>query len=72
MDPKRFKEAYEKLQLLDERMTYKLRPRSSGSLMQPTIEQLDERLATVSAYTVELKEIVEELFHSIAGKQPEG
>jgi hypothetical protein len=67
MDANRFKEAYEKLQLLDDRLTYKVRPRS-GSLSHASIEQLEERQRDLANYTVELKEILEELFLAIGGK----
>lgn len=68
MDPQRLKDAYQKLQLLDERLTYKVRPKSSGSLSRPTVEQLEQNLRDLAAYTVELKEVVQELFLAIAGK----
>lgn len=68
MDPQRLKDAYQKLQLLDERLTYKVRPKSTGSLTRPTVEQLEQNLRDLSAYTIELKEVVQELFLAIAGK----
>jgi hypothetical protein len=68
MDPQRLKDAYQKLQLLDERLTYKVRPKPGTSLSRPTSEQLEQSLRDLSAYTVELKEVVQELFLSIAGK----
>jgi hypothetical protein len=73
MDPQRLKDAYQKLQLLDERLTFKVRPRA-GSLSRPTPEQMDQSLRDLATYTVELKEVVQELFLAIAGKPqgPEG
>ncbi|HTQ80668.1 MAG TPA: hypothetical protein VMM92_11775 [Thermoanaerobaculia bacterium] len=68
MDPQRLKEAYQKLQALDERLTYKVRPRNGGPLTRPNPEQLEQSLRDLAAYTVELKEVVQELFLSIAGK----
>lgn len=68
MDPQRLKDAYQKLQLLDERLTYKVRPKPGGSLTRPTSEQLEQSLRDLAAYTVELKEVVQELFLAIAGK----
>lgn len=68
MDPQRLKEAYQKLQSLDERMTHKIRPRAGGSLVRPSAEQLEQSLRELSLYTVELKEVVQELFLSIASK----
>jgi len=67
MDPQRLKDAYQKLQLLDERLTYKVRPKA-GSLSRPTVEQLEQSLRDLSTYTIELKDIVQELFLAIAGK----
>jgi len=71
MDPQRMREAYQKLQSLDERLTYKVRPRPGGSMTRPNPEQLEQSLRDLAAYTVELKEIVEELFIAIASKPGE-
>jgi hypothetical protein len=68
MDPQRLKDAYQKLQLLDERLTYKVRPKPGATLSRPTSEQLEQSLRDLAAYTVELKEVVQELFLAIAGK----
>ena len=68
MDPQRMKDAYQKLQNLDERMTHKVRPRAGGGLVRPSSEQLEQSLRELSAYTIELKEVVQELFLAIAGK----
>jgi hypothetical protein len=73
MDPQRMKDAYQKLQSLDERMTHKVRPRAGGGLVRPSPEQLEQSMRELAAYTVELKEVVHELFLAIAGKpQPAG
>ena len=69
MDAERFKEAYRKLKSLDERMTHKIRTRASGGLVRPSSDQLEARLRDLSSYTVELREVVEELFLAIAGKK---
>jgi len=68
MDPQRLKDAYQKLQGLDERLTHKVRPRTGGALVRPSPEQLEQSLRELAAYTVELKEVVQELFLAIAGK----
>ncbi len=68
MDPQRLKDAYLKLQSLDERMTHKIRPRAGGSLVRPSQEQLEQAMRELASYTVELKEVVQELFLSIASK----
>jgi hypothetical protein len=72
MDPQRLKEAYQKLQSLDERLTHKVRPRSSGSMTRPSAEQLEQGMRDLATYTVELKEVVQELFLAIAGRSPQG
>jgi hypothetical protein len=68
MDPQRLKDAYQKLQNLDERLTHKIRPRPGGSLTRPTPEQIELGMRDLAAYTVELKEVLHELFLAIAGK----
>jgi hypothetical protein len=67
LDSQRFKDAYEKLQLLDDRLTYKVRPRSTG-LSRATPEQLEAGMRDLATYTVELKEVVQELFLAISGR----
>ncbi|MEA2694337.1 MAG: hypothetical protein QOJ16_3724 [Acidobacteriota bacterium] len=62
------KDAYQKLQMLDERLTYKVRPKPGGAMTRPNPEQIEQSLRDLATYTVELKEIVQELFQAIAGK----
>ena len=66
MDPKRFRATYERVQALDESSTYKVRPRTS--LHRPTVEELDSHRRDLAAYTIELREIVEELMQAIAAR----
>lgn len=68
MDAKRFQDAYQKLQALDDRLTYKLRPRAARSFHRPTAEQLEERCHDLAEYAVGLQEVVAELFQAIASK----
>lgn len=74
MDPQRLKDAYQKLQLLDEMHTHKVKPRVGGALVRPSQEMLEQQMRDLASYTVELKEVVQELFLAIAGrpKPPEG
>ena len=74
MDPQRLKDAYQKLQSLDERMTHKVRPRAAGPLSssRPGTEQMEQSLKDLASYTVELKEVVQELFLAIASKSAAG
>jgi len=71
MDPQRLKDAYQKLQMLDDRLTYKVRPKAGGALTRPNPEQLEQSLRDLATYTVELKDILQELFLAIAGKPKE-
>ena len=70
MDPNRLKEAYQQLQLLDDRLTHKVRPRPGGALVRPTPEMLELQLRDLATYTVEIKDILQELFLSIASAPP--
>ena len=66
MDANRFKEAYAKLEVLDDRLSYKVR-RSVQSRTTET-EKLDERLRDVADLLLELKDVVRELMVAIASK----
>jgi hypothetical protein len=74
MDPQRLKAAYQKLQALDERLTYRIRSTSERGLTRPGTEQLEERLRDLAAYSLELKEVLHELFLGLANRPapPEG
>jgi len=65
MDSKRFHEAFERLQALDDIYIYKVRPRA-GALRRPDIDQVAEHQKSLAEYTIGLKEILHELFESIA------
>ncbi len=64
MDANRLKEAYQQLEALDDRMSYKLRSRSS--LMSPTTEQLDTRMKDLANFTLELKDIMRDFMLAFA------
>jgi hypothetical protein len=66
MDPQRMKDAYERVRSLDERLGARLPRRDRGGFARPGVEQLEEQVRTLTTYTVELREIVEELFLAIA------
>lgn len=68
MDPQRFKEAYARLEYLDDSLTHKVRRHGRGRLHSPSPEELDEALQTLGDYTTELKDIVRELFLAIGSK----
>lgn len=71
MNAERFREAYVKLQLLDERTTHKLRGRAAG-IGRLSTEQLEDRVRDLSTYTIELKEVLDELFQAIASPAAPG
>lgn len=66
MDPERFRAVYQRLQNLDEGSTYEIRPRIG--MHRPTLEEMDDKARALATYTVELREIVEELMQAIAAK----
>jgi hypothetical protein len=68
MDPQKLKDAYYKLQSLDDRLTWRVRPRSGGPLVRPSAEHLEQGLRELATYTVELKEILDQLFQAIASR----
>ena len=70
MDPDRFRAAYQRLQNLDERLSYKVRPRSHRGFGHVTHEQLEERVRDLADYTLELKEVMDEMFQAIAAAPP--
>jgi hypothetical protein len=65
MDAAKLKNVYDRLDLLDDRLTYKLRPRQASNMGRLNPQQLEERVKDLSQYTVELKEIVRDLAASL-------
>lgn len=68
MDLQRLKSTYERLQGLDQRLTHRVRPRSGGGLTRPSADQLDHQMRELANYTIEIKEIVEDLILAIAAR----
>lgn len=68
MDPERMKEAYQRLEALDDRLSYKIRPKNVG-YTQPTTEQVHAHLNEVASYTLELKEVVRDLMLAFASRR---
>jgi hypothetical protein len=68
VDPNRLKQAYAKLRSLDERMTHKVRPRTGGGLTRASTDQLEERHRELAQYTIELKEVVQELILAVGSR----
>jgi hypothetical protein len=67
MDPKRLKDVYDRLDALDDRLSYKLRGRSAGP-GRATQEQIEDRLRDVSEYVLDLRELVRDLIQAIVAK----
>ena len=65
MDAELFKAAYARLRALDELHTHKIRPRAGSST---SLEQLERRHTELANYSIELREVVDELFRAIAGR----
>ncbi len=65
MDPNRLKEAYQRLEALDDRLTFKIRPRT-GSMISPTVDHVDGKLRDLATYTLELKDILREFMLAFA------
>ncbi len=68
MDAQRLKEAFQKLEALDDRLTYKIRPRST-QMRSPTADQVDDKLRELAGYTIELKEILREFMLAFARRR---
>jgi hypothetical protein len=64
VDPNRFRDAYQRLQSLDDRLMYRVRPRNQSGA-RSSLEQVDDRTRALAEVAVELKEILEELFVAI-------
>jgi len=66
VDPNRFKEAFAKLEVLDDRLSYRVR--RSAQNRSTELEKLDERVRDVAEMVLELKDVVRELMLAIASK----
>ncbi len=60
MDAQRLKDAFQKLESLDDRLTYKIRPRA-GQMRSPTADQVDDKLRQLAGYPLELEEFRREV-----------
>ncbi len=71
MDSNRLKEAYQRLEALDERLSYKVKPRSS-TMTSPTADQVDAKVRDLATYTLELKDIMREFMLAFARVRKSG
>jgi hypothetical protein len=67
VDANRFKETFAKLEVLEDRLSYKVRSKSiQNRSAEP--EKLDERVRDLAEMVLELKDVVRELMIAIASK----
>jgi len=67
MDPKRLKDVHDRLESLDDRLSYRLRGRSAGP-GRASLEQIEDRLRDVTEYTLELRTLVFDLLLGLVAK----
>lgn len=65
MDAAKLKHVYDRLDVLDDRLTHRVRPRQPANMGRLNPQLMEERVKDLSDYTVELKEIVRELVESL-------
>jgi hypothetical protein len=70
VDSNRLKEAYQRLEVLDERLTYKVKPKPF--MTTPSTDQVDAKLRDLATYTVELKDILREFMLAFARARKPG
>ena len=71
MNAKQLAEVGQRLELLDERLTYKIRPRRQVSMSPASTQQLEERLKDLAEFSIELKELLQDLVRAL-GDEPGG
>ena len=67
MDPKKLVELQSRLEYLDERWTYRIRPDTGGSMIRSSSEELDRKIRELANYTIEIKDILRELIDEASG-----
>ena len=67
MDPKRLKDVHDRLESLDDRLSYRLRARNSNP-GRASLEQVEDRLRDVTEYTLELRTLVLDLLLGLVAK----
>ena len=66
MDPQKLKDVYDRLESLDDRLGHRLRAR--GGPARASLEQVEDKLKDLAAYTSELRELVRDLVLAFAVK----
>ncbi|MEO8277101.1 MAG: hypothetical protein ABI639_12880 [Thermoanaerobaculia bacterium] len=67
MDPKRLKDVHDRLESLDDRLSYRLRARAAGP-GRASLEQIEDRLRDVTEYALELRTLVFDLLLGLVSK----
>lgn len=67
MDPKRLKDVHDRLESLDDRLSYRLRARSTGP-GRASLEQIEDRLRDVTDYALELRTLVMDLLLGLVAR----
>jgi hypothetical protein len=68
MDPQKMKDAYQRLELLDDRLTYKIRA-GTRTTIQPGPDQINAKVKDLAEYTLELKDILQEFILAFASRK---
>ncbi len=68
MDPQKLKEVFDRLEALDDRLSYRLRRGTVAGSHRASPEELEERLRDVTSYVLELRELVRDLMLAIAAR----
>jgi len=68
MDPQKLKDVFDRLEALDDRLSYRLRGRTVAGSHRASPEELEERLRDVTSYVLELRELVRDLMLAIAAR----
>ena len=66
MDPAKLQAVYQRLDMLDDRLSHRVRPRQPVNMGRLTPQLMEERLRDLSEFSIELKDIVRDLLRSIA------
>jgi hypothetical protein len=64
MDPQKIKDVYERLEQLDDRLGHRLRARQGPGRL--TLEQLEDRVKDIAAFSSELRDLVRDLVLAFA------
>jgi len=67
MDAQQIKEVYERLELLDDRLGHRLRHRGGGP-GRLSLDQLEDRVRDLTAFSTELRDLVRDLIQAIAAR----